>query len=419
MTDKPAHPDSMPRSLTRIATGIAALIASAQGLAADAVAAGGYVPQVDAGKHNEEPWIPEGFTLTENPLTGELSLAHTSHRSHSSHSSHSSHASGSAPRLPRTYPPYTPSTPSAPSSPSTPAKPLIPATPATPKDVPSKPADTQPFTAPTILEALAKTYKHEILLDAIKTAGLEGQLRSSGSMTLLAPTDEAFRQLSTKEWDNICQTGHKDALAKLLRVHILNTAHTTTGLKTTTTVKTVDGKELPVESQGSKVSIGGARVLDAEQKCSNGTLLQTDRVLLNNAGNLMAVMDTRGYSTMAGLFRTAGMDSILWGSMPYTILVPSEEAFKKLPPDTLDRLRKPENREELKTLLNHHLVRGRCSSKALVEGKKIKLNDGSELAVSPVSGLLEIGGVLVSMPDDEASNGFIHRLDAVLMPVKP
>jgi uncharacterized surface protein with fasciclin (FAS1) repeats len=125
-------------------------------------------------------------------------------------------------------------------------------------------------------------------------------------------------------------------------------------------------------------------------------------------------MDQRGYATMAGLLRTAGMDSVVSGELPYTIFVPSEDAFKKLPPGTLERLRKPEYREELKQFLNHHLMRGRSPLKSLIDAKTVRLNDDRQVTVSGVSGFAQLGDVLISASDDEATNGFIHRIDAVL-----
>jgi uncharacterized surface protein with fasciclin (FAS1) repeats len=53
------------------------------------------------------------------------------------------------------------------------------------------------------------------------------------------------------------------------------------------------------------------------------------------------------------------MAQSLQGGGPYTVFAPTDQAFEQLPQGTLDELMKQENRDQLETLLQYHVVEGR------------------------------------------------------------
>jgi uncharacterized surface protein with fasciclin (FAS1) repeats len=96
-------------------------------------------------------------------------------------------------------------------------------------------------------------------------------------------------------------------------------------------------------------------------------------------------------SKMGAALKAAGLDATLAGPGPYTVLVPDDAAFAKLPAGTLDNLMKPEARADLTALLTYHILPG-----TILAG--------------------DIGKAKIAKGDDKRSNGVIHQLDAVLMP---
>jgi uncharacterized surface protein with fasciclin (FAS1) repeats len=126
--------------------------------------------------------------------------------------------------------------------------------------------------------------------------------------------------------------------------------------------------------------------------------------------------------------KSVGLDKTLAGPGPYTVLVPSDAAFDKLPAGALDALLKPDAREQLTGVLTYHILPGTILAadiaKAIDNGKgKAVLatmggktltatKDGDKIVLADSAGAKAI----VAGADDKRSNGVVHRIDAVLMP---
>lgn len=124
----------------------------------------------------------------------------------------------------------------------------------------------------------------------------------------------------------------------------------------------------------------------------------------------------------------AGLDGTLSGPGPYTVLVPSDAAFDKLPGGALDALMKPEARAELTGVLTYHILPGTILAADI--DKAIQAGGGKALLATMAGGTLiatKEGDAIViadgagtkarvTGADDKKSNGVIHRVDAVLMP---
>ena len=128
--------------------------------------------------------------------------------------------------------------------------------------------------------------------------------------------------------------------------------------------------------------------------------------------------------------KAAGLDATLAGPGPYTVIVPDDAAFAKLPQGTMDNMLKPESRNELTRLMTYHILPGTV----LVEdiGKAIDTGKGKALLATMGGGTLTAtreGDQIVltdgdghkatmAGTDETLANGVIHRVDAVLMPGK-
>src|SRR4029079_19382897 len=58
-----------------------------------------------------------------------------------------------------------------------------------------------------------------------------------------------------------------------------------------------------------------------------------------------------------------GLVNTLKGPGPFTVFAPTDDAFAKLPPGTLDDLLKPENKGKLTAILTYHVVPGALTSR--------------------------------------------------------
>ena len=110
----------------------------------------------------------------------------------------------------------------------------------------------------------------------------------------------------------------------------------------------------------------------------------------------------------------SGVDQVLTTNGPYTLLAPSDMAFRKLEGDTLANLLKPENKVQLTHLLQQHVVVGKVNFKDLKDGEKLTTLLGKHLSVKVQDGKVNIDNATIQTHDIQASNGVIHSLDTVL-----
>src|ERR1041385_3196848 len=64
------------------------------------------------------------------------------------------------------------------------------------------------------------------------------------------------------------------------------------------------------------------------------------------------------FNTLATALQAAGLVDTLKGPGPFTVFAPTDAAFAKLPPGTLESLLEPENKEQLRKILTYHVVAG-------------------------------------------------------------
>lgn len=128
--------------------------------------------------------------------------------------------------------------------------------------------------------------------------------------------------------------------------------------------------------------------------------------------------------------KAAGIDATLAGPGPYTVFVPDEAAFKKLPAGTVDGWLKPETRPELSRVMTYHILPGTVLTadidKAIdaAKGKaQLATMGGGVLTASKEGGkivLTDSAGSKATLLGDEQtrSNGVVHAIDTVLTPKK-
>ena len=133
--------------------------------------------------------------------------------------------------------------------------------------------------------------------------------------------------------------------------------------------------------------------------------------------NIVQVAIAAGsFKTLVEAVKAAGLVETLSGKGPFTVFVPSDAAFAKVPKATLDALLA--DRAALQSVLTFHVVPGRVVAADIVRSngaKPITVN-GKPLAIEVRDGKVYVNGAQVVTADIPASNGVIHVIDAVLLP---
>lgn len=135
-----------------------------------------------------------------------------------------------------------------------------------------------------------------------------------------------------------------------------------------------------------------------------------------NIVDTVAANDT--FKTFGTALRQSGMNDVLRGTGPFTVFAPTDAAFAKLPPGQLDRLMKPENKEELTSLLNYHVVKGRKLVSDIGKWDSARTVNGQSAPIKLADGKVSIDGAQVTSADIDSSNGVIHGIDKVNIPAK-
>ena len=122
------------------------------------------------------------------------------------------------------------------------------------------------------------------------------------------------------------------------------------------------------------------------------------------------------FNTLVAAVKAADLVDTLKGPGPFTVFAPTDAAFEKLPPATLENLLKPENKSKLQSILTYHVVSGKVMSKNIVKLNSATTVEGHSLAIKTVNGVVMVNDARIIKADIPASNGVIHVIDAVLLP---
>jgi len=132
------------------------------------------------------------------------------------------------------------------------------------------------------------------------------------------------------------------------------------------------------------------------------------------------VLDTAAalgtFKTFAAAVEKAGLGDKLRGPGPFTVFAPTDAAFALLPSGRLESLFKPENKAELVSIVNYHLLNGRKSSTDVSRWLNAKTVHGKFAPISIASGRMCIDGANISSADIDSGNGVIHGIDKVNIP---
>lgn len=193
------------------------------------------------------------------------------------------------------------------------------------------------------------------------------------------------------------------------------TAQTGVETGTTATVTTpVGGVNAGVQADANAtatapVMVGGAPMLPTATIVANAS----------KASNL---------TTLVKAVQAADLTATLSGPGPFTVFAPTNEAFGRLAPGTLDQLLKPEQKASLTKLLTYHVVAGKLDADALK--KQVEAGGGTATLTTvegqPLKATLENGGLVltdvgggksyVTQYNVEQSNGIVHVVNGVLAP---
>ncbi len=280
----------------------------------------------------------------------------------------------------------------------------------------------------SITDVAASKPGFETFTSLVETAGLTETLDVNGPFTVFAPTDAAFAQVPQEALDAILA---KDGeLARVLTYHVVEGKLTAADIVTMSSLTTLSGETLDVEVNGPQVRVGGAIVADADILAGNGVIHAINGVLLPPATgtrpitptpitdemNIVEVASDAGsFSTLVAAVEAAGLVDALTGAGPFTVFAPTDAAFEALPAGTVDALLA--DPAALAEILKYHVVAGALKADVVSITSALTTLQGDAIDVTVQDGAVFINNAKIVTTDIAASNGVIHVIDAVLLPL--
>ena len=296
--------------------------------------------------------------------------------------------------------------------------------------------DDETTTADNTITGLAvKSPNLSILVQALTRADLATTLQGTGSFTVFAPTNAAFTTfLQANNFTSVNQVP-VDVLTQILLNHVVSGTVKSTDLQTgyvKTLAKSATSGTNTMSmyvnlSSGVRLN-GVASVTTPDVIASNGVIHIVDAVI-----NLPTVVThataNPNFSSLVGALTGAGQPnfvSILSGTGPFTVFAPNNAAFTSLNTELAPGGIASVSAANLTKVLQYHVVSpANVLANSLTEGQivtpiltpaqtfKISLAGGAKItdASNRVSN--------ITATDVQCSNGVIHVLDKVLLPVFP
>jgi len=126
-------------------------------------------------------------------------------------------------------------------------------------------------------------------------------------------------------------------------------------------------------------------------------------------------VDAGSFTTLVAAVQAAGLVDTLKGEGPFTVFAPTDDAFAALPEGTVETLLKPENKDQLVSILTYHVIAGKVMSGDLSNNLVAATVQGGDVKIMTEGGVT-VNGANITAADIETSNGVIHVIDAVILP---
>jgi uncharacterized surface protein with fasciclin (FAS1) repeats len=147
---------------------------------------------------------------------------------------------------------------------------------------PGSAAAAPPASQKDIVDTAVAAGSFKTLAAALQAAGLVDTLKGPGPFTVFAPTDAAFAKLPAGTVENLLKPENKARLTAILMYHVVPGRVLAAQVIGMSSATTANGQPLDIQSAKGGVTVGGARVVQADILCSNGVIHVIDTVLLPN-----------------------------------------------------------------------------------------------------------------------------------------
>jgi len=125
-------------------------------------------------------------------------------------------------------------------------------------------------------------------LELVEQSGLTPSMRQAEDFTIFAPTNDAFKELTVRQYEALTKPENRDMLNRVIKAHIFPSKVGMVNFTGRQTMETTDGVEIPIETAGDtpaiagggRIVVGGAQIMKSDIEASNGIIHVVDRVII-------------------------------------------------------------------------------------------------------------------------------------------
>ena len=293
------------------------------------------------------------------------------------------------------------------------------------------------------------------LVTAVQLAGLVEALKGDGPFTVFAPTNAAFEALP----EDVLQAALADPeglLTQVLLYHVVAGKVMSNDLSDGMEAATLQGESVVFTLGDGMAMVNDANIIMADIETSNGVIHVIDAVILppsllaaaeevvaaeatpapaeeaapeatpapveeavEAAAPVADIVDTAvaagSFNILVAAVQAAGLVDALKGDGPFTVFAPTDDAFAKIPQETIDGLL-ADPTGDLTQILLYHVVAGKVMASDLSDGLTVATLQGGEVTFSLSDAGAKVNDANIIATDIETSNGVIHVIDSVILP---
>jgi transforming growth factor-beta-induced protein len=274
-------------------------------------------------------------------------------------------------------------------------------------------------TGKNVVAKLARTGNFTTLIAAVQAAGLGDTLSNTQNITVFAPTDAAFAKIPAAQLQSIL--ADKAKLTDLLTYHVSPNRVSERGLSRRGKIATLFGPDITVSGAPEDLVLNGTVGLTlGDIRATNGLIHQIDTVLTvpEKPKDIVDTAIAAGtFTTLVKAVQAADLESTLRSTPNLTVFAPTDAAFAKIPPATLQTILADKNL--LKAILTYHVLPRSLRAEQFLNNApgRVRTLQGERVRFAVIDGKLILNdNVAVTVTDIKASNGIIHVIDTVLTP---
>lgn len=298
------------------------------------------------------------------------------------------------------------------------------------------------------------------LVTAVQLAGLVEALKGEGPLTVFAPTDAAFEALPAELLQAVLDDP-EGLLTQVLLYHVVSGKVMSGDLSDGLEATTLQGEAVTFMIGDGAAMVNDANIIMADIETSNGVIHVIDAVILppsllaavsgaaaedvaaeatpapteepaaeatpvpaeepvaEAAAPTADIVDTAiaagSFNTLVAAVQAAGLVDALKGDGPFTVFAPTDDAFAKLPQETIDALL-ADPTGDLTQILLYHVISGKVMAADLSDGLTASTLQGGDVTFSLSDAGAMINDANIIATDIETTNGVIHVIDSVILP---